>query len=467
MKIHGESKVSLAPSELLTGLPAFHAEPTKTLATGNNCKVAIFADATVDNFNAYCAALKNAGYEEYSKTNFDGEAAEWKNSFATYVSDDRTLDLAFHEYDKFMYVSVSPRGELTLPNNQAPDVGENLPIMITQVGMADLHSEAEMCYVIRLADGSFIIYDTGFSYDERGFAGEEIYKVLRKQAPDPEHIVVSAIMLSHPHLDHLVGLMQLADKHGSDKTLTIKQAVYNFPGIEGLPLEERPVEYANVCNTEAAFKKFGPDVEIVKPRAGNVLHYPGVKFNVVYTQEDVLSLYDVFAGPAMGNATSMVTQMVTDDGTKVLFGGDHWVLKCAGQLKYRYGTFLKSYVCTLFHHGQGGGAEDAWPDVPDPWKTGIYAMAIQPTVVLWPSSMPVLTTIGNRDQRKIMRNRYFAMDGEDMSIIFEGNVWHDTPNVNGVHAWYSADRAILTLTVKAQNCLEIARYETREEYYNS
>ena len=466
MKNANEAKKILAQSELLTGLPAFHAEPIKTLATGNHCMVAIFADATVTNFNDYCVALEKDGYALYSKTNFDGDTEERKNYFATYVSDDRTIDLAFHEYDDFMYVSVSPKGELTLPSNQAPVVNHPLPIMITQIGTGDLHSEADMCYVIRLADGSFIIYDTGLSYDERGFAGEEIYKVLRKQAADPDHIVVAAIMLSHPHLDHLCGLFHLADKHGDDATITVKQAVYNFPGAEGLPADGMPTEHANVLKTEAAFEKFA-NVEIVKPRAGNVLHYPGVKFNVVYTQEDVLSLHDNFVGPSMGNAASMVTQMVTDDGTKVLFGGDHWVLKCGGQLKYRYGTFIKSYVCTLFHHGQGGGAEDAWPDVPDPWKTGIYAMAIQPTVVLWPSTMPVLTTIGDRDQRKTMRNRYFAKDGEDMSLIFEGNVWHDTPNVNGVHAWYSADRAILTLTVKGKNDLDIVRYETREEYYNS
>ena len=462
-----QTKLSLNENELLENLPAFPKEPMKILSTGNHCKVVIFADAAADHFEAYCDALKKVGYAEYSRSNFDGPEAEQKNVFATYVSDDRTLDLAFHEQDKFMYISVSPKGELTLPSNQVPDVGANLPITITQIGTADLHSEVDMSYVIRLADGSFIVYDTGLSYSERGYVGEEIYKVLRKQAADPEHIVIAAIMLSHPHLDHLCGLFQFADMHGDDPTVTVKQVVYNFPGIEGLPVDARPVEYDNVLKTEAAIAKFGPDVEVIKPRSGNVLYYPGVKFNVVYTQEDALSLHDAFTFPAAGNATSMVTQMVTADGTKVLFGGDHWVQRCGGQLKYRYGTFLKSYICTLFHHGIGGGAEDSWPDMPHPWKTGVYAMAIQPTVVLWPNALKVLSTIGDRDHRNIMRNRYFTKDGEDMSLNFEGNVWHDTPSINGVRAWYSAEAGIQIVTIHGKDAITVTTYSTRDGYYNS
>ncbi len=485
-------KEPLSPSELLTGLPAFHATPTKTLATGNNSKVAIFADSTVTNFNNYCAALEAAGYEEYSKTEFHGgsmsnagQESYYKgyfnkdfdsnfaanNYFATYVSDDRTIDLAFHEYDNFMYMSVSPLGELTLPNNEAPTVSNPRPITITQVGTGDLHDEADMCYVIQLADGSFIVYDTGLSYASRGYVADEIYKVLQKQATDKNNIVISAFVLTHPHLDHIEGFLQFSNRYAGNTAIKVKQVVYNFPGVECMSPEIRPSEHQNRLDVETAIKRFGSGVEIVKPRSGNVLHYAGVKFNVLYTQEDYLSLADDFAGSSMGNVMTLVMQMETADGTKTLFGGDHWADQCQGQLKYRYGTFLQSYIVTLFHHGLGGGAENTTDAT-----QSIYATTIKPKIVLWPISWYKMSATGSTYTRYFSDskwNQYFTKgktagtSGEPGTGGFEEGKIHSTPNANGVYGWFVADDGIQILTFNSQNNVSVATYGTRQAYYDS
>ena len=478
-------------SKILKSVPALDAKWMKTLPTGNNAEVVIFQNATVADFEACCEAFAKADYTEYSKTSFCGKAFENggneayyksyfdvsfddnfepENYFATYVSDACSIDIGFHEFDNFLSVAISPRDELTLPNREAPAAREKLPITITQLGLGDLHSEAEMCYVIRLADGSFIVYDTGLSYDERGSAGDEIYRVLCKQAADPENIVITAFVLTHPHGDHIWGFLKFADSYASYANIKVKQVIYNYPGIECMSPEIRPHEHQHRLSVEAAIRKFGPDVEVVKPRSGNVLYYPGVKFNVVYTQEDYLSLADDFAGSAMGNVMSLVMQMVTDDGTKVFFGADHWADQAKGQLKYRYGSFLESYICTLFHHGQGGGAEDnAALKGPDGWKNSIYAQAIRPKIVLWPSRWATLTTIGDRDQRKISRNKYFTMTGPDMDTLLEGNVLHSEADANpyGVRGWFSAEAGIQIVTILGKDDISIVKYETRDVYYHS
>ena len=479
--------------ELLKNLPMPNTVLKKIIEAGNDSHLAIFAGATPAIFNDYCNALKNAGYTEYSKTNFDGPKDTMKNYFATYVSEDRTVDVGFYEYDDTMNVSVSPKGALTLPLKSEPTYtpvnSATYPVILTQVGTADLYGsgiengtykgEVAACYIVRLADGSFIVYDTSMYYSERGNVAVEIYKILRKQAPDPNNIVISAFVLTHPHLDHMHGFTEFARVYGKDTAVTIKQVVYNFPS-RNLVFGQ---DATNVTSVETAIKMIRSPLEIVKPRSGNVLYYPGVKFNVVFTQEDYLSLANNFSKPSAGNASCLVMQMVTNEGMKVLFGGDHWVTECGSYLKHRYGTFIKSYVCTLFHHGQGGGAEDSWPD--GGWETGIYAAAIQPTLGLCPSSYNAISTAGGVDQRGVERNVWFALVDEttkdsciEMTVtkdssrskqIFKVNKWNpvEDANPNGVRGWILADEGIQIVKFIGDNDASVQMFPTRTLYYNS
>ncbi len=503
----------IASSELLTGIPAFHATPTKTMDTGENCKVVIFNDSKVANFTDYCTALEAAGFTKYSESTFHGGEMEnagaedyykayftssfdsdfsANNYFATYVSEDRTIDLAFHEYDNIMYVSVSPtRGGLTLPNNQEVAVDNPLPITITQIGTGDLHDEGDMCYVIRLADGSFIVYDTGLSYESRGYVADEIVKVMRKQAADPENIVISAFIMTHPHSDHTTGFVQFANRYAGNTGIKVKQVVFNFPDDSQIDSAHVKSTYTTWYLTQMALKKLGPDVELVKPRSGNVLHYAGVKFNVLYTQEDYLSLRDVFwyensdgTYTDTANASTLVMQMVTimedgSDGMKVLFGGDHYADQCQGQLKYRYGTFLESYVVTLLHHGQGGGAEDnsamsehvgfiSMGGYYTGWKYSIYAMAIKPKVVLWPNTWAKINST-DPTQDDAPRNLYFTKTGSNMNQDFTAgkDALSSTPNNKGVYGYFVADDGIQILTINGADSVSVTTYETRAEYYSA
>ena len=340
-----------------------------------------------------------------------------------------------------------------------------------------------MVYVICLSDGSFIVYDTGLSYSEKGNVADEIVKVLRKQAADPNNIVISAFILTHPHSDHTTGFVQFANGYAGNTGIKVKQVVFNFP--DGNQMKSATT-YDAWAKAQSALKKLGSKVELVKPRSGNVLHYAGVKFNVLYTQEDYLSLADGFydvdsdgkISDAM-NAGSLVTQMVTNDGTKVLFGGDHYADQCKGQLKYRYGTFLESYVVTLFHHGQGGGAEDnsimgekvgsiSLGGYYTGWKYSIYALAIKPKVVLWPSVDSFLSST-DPTQYKAPRNLYFTMTGSKMNTEFTAgkNKLSATPNNQGVYGYFVAESGIQIVTVNGTNSVSVATYATRAAYYNS
>ena len=84
--------------------------------------------------------------------------------------------------------------------------------------------------------------------------------------------------------------------------------------------------------------------------------------NVLYTQENYLAVETDFTGNY--NCSSLVLQLVTDDGTKIFIGADHPVSGtyegtkwCEGAIYNWYGSFIESDVVSAFHHGYGGGAD--------------------------------------------------------------------------------------------------------------
>ena len=73
-------------------------------------------------------------------------------------------------------------------------------VTLTQVGLLyDVGSFNGMCYVMRLEDGSFIVTDGGHALQKNA---DRLYRILRKQAPDPDNIVIAAWIFSHSHGDH-------------------------------------------------------------------------------------------------------------------------------------------------------------------------------------------------------------------------------------------------------------------------
>jgi hypothetical protein len=158
----------------------------------------------------------------------------------------------------------------------------------------------------------------------------------------------------------------------------------------------------------------------------------------------------------------MVTQMVTADGYKVLFGADHPAKDviydgysfCEGALHRWYGTFIESYVVTVLHHGLGGGADyEIYPTV-------------KPKIVLWPGTWLRINGQGN-GQPYMNNGRPYKLHEYGYNQYFssglEPDVWHQTPNANGVYAWYVADDGIQILTFE-KGTVRVTTYDSRRSY---
>ena len=448
--------------DVMSRIPSASVSPTHVYRGGDGAYVVIFSDVAVELFAEYVAALEHVGFSAYARTDFDGALDVHKNCFATYVSDAYSIDLGYHTRgfvgcgEEFaggiLYVTVTPRAGLTLPLTEVPAYtpvdATKYPVTLTQLGLGKYHeNSAANCYVLRLADGSFIICDAphGVTIDDRS-VGHELYDLLRKQAPDPENIVITAWVTTHPHADHMQGLVKFANLYATDAGVTVKQFVYNFAD-DAVAAE---MERGNQNLVREAIRKFGDGVEIVKPHAGNVLHYPGVTFHVLYTQEEQLNLSQG-GRYYYGNSASLVMQMVTDDGCTVLFGGDSpmneliWENKAMtyGSIHKWYGSFIESDVMTYFHHGHPAGSRLATTQV------------IKPKIVLWPA------TWGQIELKNMTASKHAAY----FTDLAEG-ILHDTPNENGVYGWFVADDNVHVLTLRDGNAT-VEVYDTLDEYYNT
>ena len=180
------------------------------LPSGDGGYTAIFCQVTPVFFDTHKAKLLEAGYRLYTEQCFAGNAPDTQNLFATYESDDTVVTVGYHEADKWLIASYLPKQEgFVLPPVEPPaytPLGADYPTLLTQVGTERFHPSAmAMCYVLRAADGSFVCIDSDF----QEASADLIYDILKKQAPDPEHIVISAWIFTHPHTDHVGGFTSL------------------------------------------------------------------------------------------------------------------------------------------------------------------------------------------------------------------------------------------------------------------
>ena len=156
------------------------------------------------------------------------------------------------------------------------------------------------------------------------------------------------------------------------------------------------------------------------------------------------------------NASSLVLQMVTDDGTKVILPGDspmteqlyaaaggNPAVRTYGTIWKWYGSFIESDILCYFHHGRNSGG------------TLEANQVIKPKIVLLP------TTWGSLEEHSTATQAHakYFMDG-----LTEG-VFHTSPNANGVYGWYVAENGAQVVTFKNGD-FTIDDYNSLSAFYN-
>ena len=335
-----KSNEQLAAVPMVEGCSA----PT-TVDCGDSCYQLVFTDATAEIYGSYLAKLEQSGYTLYTQNEID------KNRFATYVSDSNILNLALINEQKLTittesFATTALQGLVS--DNVYADAG--VETTLTQIGLyyngtTDGNGYATgningMSYVYRLADGSFLVIDGGHGNEA---CADRLYQFLRKQASDPESIVVAAWIFTHDHDDHVGFFSSFARKYHQE--VAVERFLFNFPSSSQLTSSAGTGIGGQV---KGSIKSYYPNAVRHKVHSGQIYYVRNATVRILFGLESMqphnLTYY---------NNTSIVFQ-VEAEGVKTLFLGDCGEDESRGLTSTYSASTLKSDILQVAHHGING-----------------------------------------------------------------------------------------------------------------
>lgn len=343
-----------------------------------------FQTDNADGYKAYQTDLEKAGFEKYAENEIVG------NLYATWISDEVSVTTMYVPSLNEVRIVAEPKGALAPreEDNVYEDKGVE-PVM----AMVGTHYKAGkdngMCFIFRLADGSFIIEDSGHNAKAQGDA---IYNTLRELAPDPDNIVIAAWIFSHFHGDHTGGFYNFTKNHGSE--VTVEKFIWNYPTEKTFVMNDSILsQKTNMLTYSAKYE----GAQVIEAHPGQVYYIRNMKFEVLSTLE-LLPWQDI----AFFNNTSTVLRMY--------FGGN--VITMMGdcgpnetEVVYNaYGDYLKTDILQVTHHGYVGA-------------TAELNSALAPTVALWPVSIDHYTCYRYESYNKPLANAAHTYVAQKLTTV--------------------------------------------------
>ncbi|MBE6633235.1 MAG: MBL fold metallo-hydrolase [Ruminococcaceae bacterium] len=334
-----------------------------TADEGQGCSLIVANNSTVAEYEAYLAKLTVEGYSLYT-TNTIGE-----NRFDTYKNGTYLIHAGWYAYEKAARVTIEKTSNvvgLESENTYTPAAG--ITTSLAQFGLVD-GVENGMIYCYQLADGSFLVIDSGYSND-----ADPLYNYMKAKAPNGK-IVIAAWIITHNDGDHIKGFITFTSKYKNE--VTVEKVIKNLPGSFTY-LEGDTNENGATNSSALAYK----DCTVIKAHTGMKIYLRNAVVEILYSIDGFLPK----PMPIFNNTSLVFT--VTVEGERALFLGDVSD-DVAGILNAMYGSFLKSDMVQLAHHGLRNGYGLNMPNTNELYKL------IRAEVVLWPTSESHYNNVDN------------------------------------------------------------------------
>ncbi len=201
-----------------------------------------------------------------------------------------------------------------------------------------------MCYILQASDGSFVIVDSG---DDDPVFVERIYSLMKANLPDGARPLVRAWLITHPHADHMNGLVRAASEYRD--RFDCLSVFCNLPHDRYQTAYENSSYQNRIAKLEKAASSFGADM--ITARTGQTYYFADIKVTVLGSPDDMfLNAFDDL------DETSLILS-VEAGSKKLLFSGDSGPLYIGGYLLKRYtAETLKCDFCQASSHGADASA---------------------------------------------------------------------------------------------------------------
>lgn len=362
---------------------------------GNGTKLLTLEGRSEEQYKSYCAEVAARGYEKYAEHAINGVL------FSTFTSPSHYLNIVYCKPDKQIRISVDRADKTGLAPRAEDNVyTKKVSSSVTQIGceispdggdIAD--RQIGMCYIFRLADGSFILEDGGFNHK---IYADRIYNTLVELNGGPDNIVIAAWIFSHTHGDH-IGAFRAFSTYYSNK-VTVERFIYNNPTLAQYG-ESGSTHYGNYEKLVGCMSKFrGAERVIAHP--GQVFHLRNATITTLFTYEmRIPATMDVF------NSSSIVTRVEIEGQSFTLLGD---LYRPENDLLARYyGKTLKCDFLQVAHHGAPGGT----------YNTN---KLLDPVIVMWPLGEYDYFGVGKYNRSKEDYNKYFFDSTTVRQIIVAG-----------------------------------------------
>ena len=357
---------STRSNKLLANIPYFDGG---TFGSTHDCDddfyMIIIYDAQKEEYEAYTKKIEERDFSLHASNNMNG------NLFSTYLKNNIMLHTYYVDHSNEVRVIVAENANLPLS-------GPDSYTKVTSNTLVQLNAGGGMGYLYQLEDGSFLIIDGG-QYQRS--CADDIYKIMKNLAPDPNNIVISAWILTHGHMDHTGAFMCFAEFYGNNKEITIKSLIYNMNLTKEHTAHFNSSTWSNV---EKYHREYYPSVPFYKALTGQKYYIANAEVEFLYCMQDYMPniIEDIDGDLSTLDGDSNIQSLVftvTVAGQKFTFLADTTTVNC-NEICARYGNYLTSDFVQMAHHGiyhpTNPRSQNATKE--------IYSL-ISPDYALWPS----------------------------------------------------------------------------------
>ena len=386
----------------------------------------IFTQISEADLTNYRKTVENDGYTLYTENTHTKKGNE-TNQFLTYTTRTHVLTLAYTGVNDTLRVILDSREDTELAGLPEENVYTKgvCDTTLTQVGlMYTLGNMNGMAYVMRLEDGSFIVIDGGHDLAANA---TRLYEIMKKQAPDPNNIVIAAWFFSHTHGDHTGFFRHFAQNYASK--VKVERFIYNFP-IESQFTASEVGTATAVPGIESSMSKFG-GAKVTRARPGQIYYIRNATVEMLYTADLYLPKIIDY-----GNTASVCFRIETE-GVKTMITGDIGAAVATEMLAIYNDDVFKSDILQVAHHGIGSHPNALYPK-------------IDPSYALWPLGTGPLS-------------KWSAQEDCIVNVQAAANKWFFESEKCKDHV-YLAEDDVYVLTLKDSAVTKVEKYDNVDAY---
>ena len=373
--------------DILCGLP--DRSPDKTLICGDGAFARKYTVSDEKEFDDICGKYLSEGYTEYCPRNTENTLS------ATLVGGDTYVSLFFRKKDRDLVIVSSYAGGSSMPFEYK---GYNR-ICETTFTQPGLSQAGGMCEIIRIADGRFIIFDSGNPQE-----ADIIYDTLCRLNGSKDNIRIAAWVFSHSHGDHYGGFegnssyVGFADKYNKEVELEYvlyaPLAMKEWNQMESYNVSWNTIDHYFIEKFPNRVSSRFPEATLVPVHAGQVFRFADVSLEILFAPEHIY----IDSVPVNSNNTSLACRVISEHGGAALLMAD-CETEAGLWVDHTYNSELQANIMQMTHHGMIADA-----DLSLMKKSGA-------TTFFWPSGED---KYNNTDRSEKTAKQYAARFGENI-----------------------------------------------------